>query len=66
MALFDFDLIYLAVQEFKQMRSWSNLRLERSRLVDFCLTKNDWYTLYVRKLRCKLIILQPSVSKKTS
>lgn len=47
MALFDFDRIYLAIQEFKQQRSWSNLRLERSRLMDFCLTKNDWYTLYI-------------------
>lgn len=41
MALFDFDRIYLAVQAFKQQRSWSNLRLERSRLLDFCLTRND-------------------------
>jgi len=47
MALFDFDRIYLAMQEFKQLKSWSNLRLERSRLMDFCLTQNDWYTLYV-------------------
>jgi hypothetical protein len=47
MSLFDFDRIYLAVQEFKQLRSWSNLRLERSRLVDFCLTRDDWYTLYI-------------------
>lgn len=47
MALFDFDRIYLAVQEFKQLRSWSNLRLERSRLIDFCLTRDDWYTLYI-------------------
>ncbi|MFZ2168106.1 MAG: hypothetical protein WAW61_00555, partial [Methylococcaceae bacterium] len=47
MALFDFDRIYLSVQEFKQLRSWSNLRLERSRLVDFCLKHNDWYTLYI-------------------
>ena len=47
MALFDFDRIYLAVQEFKQLRSWSNLRLEQSRLVDFCLTQNEWYTLYI-------------------
>lgn len=47
MALFDFDRIYLAVQEFKQLRSWSNLRLTRTRLVDFCLTRNDWYTLYI-------------------
>ena len=47
MSLFDFDRIYLAVQEFKQLRSWSNLRLERSRLLDFCLKHNDWYTLYI-------------------
>jgi hypothetical protein len=47
MALFDFDRIYLAIQEFKQQRSWSNLRLECSRLMDFCLAKNDWYTLYI-------------------
>jgi len=47
MALFDFDRIYLAVQEFKQLRSWSNLRLERARLMDFCLTRDDWYTLYI-------------------
>jgi Type III restriction enzyme, res subunit len=47
MALFDFDRIYLAVQEFKQLRSWSNLRLEGSRLMDFCLKRDDWYTLYI-------------------
>jgi len=47
MALFDFDRIYLAIQEFKQQRSWSNLRLERTRLMDFCLMRNDWYTLYI-------------------
>ena len=47
MALFDFDRIYLSVQEFKQLRSWSNLRLERSRLLNFCLTLDDWYTLYI-------------------
>lgn len=47
MALFDFDRIYLAVQEFKLLRSWSNLRLDLSRLMDFCLTRNDWYTLYI-------------------
>ena len=47
MALFDFDRIYLAVQEFKQQRSWSNLRLEHTRLMDFCLMHNDWYTLYI-------------------
>lgn len=47
MALFDFDRIYLDVQEFKQLRSWSNLRLDRARLVEFCLTRDDWYTLYI-------------------
>ena len=47
MALFDFDRIYLAVQEFKQLRSWSNLRLEPSRLMEFCLTRDDWYTLCI-------------------
>lgn len=49
MALFDFDRIYLAVQEFKLLKSWSNLRLDQSRLVDFCLKTNDWYTLYIPK-----------------
>jgi hypothetical protein len=47
MALFDFDRIYLAVQAVKLLRSWSNLRLQRQRLVDFCLQRNDWYTLYI-------------------
>jgi len=47
MALFDFDRIYLAVQEFKQLRSWSNLRLNCAKLIDFCVTQDDWYTLYV-------------------
>ena len=47
MALFDFDRIYLAVQEFKLRNHWNNLRLERSRLMDFCLTPNEWYTLYI-------------------
>jgi hypothetical protein len=47
MALFDFDRIYLAVQEFKQVKSWSNLRLTQSRLVDFCQSLDDWYTLYI-------------------
>jgi hypothetical protein len=47
MALFDFDRLYLAVQEYKLLRSWSNLRLERARLEAFCLTQNDWYTLYI-------------------
>lgn len=47
MALFDFNRIYLAVQEFKQLRAWSNLRLDTARLMDFCLSSDDWYTLYI-------------------
>jgi hypothetical protein len=47
MALFDFDRIYLALQEYKQLRSWSNLRLTRARLKEFCLNCDDWYTLYI-------------------
>ena len=49
MAMFDFDRIYLAVQEFKLQRSWSNLRLDKQRLIDFCTQKNDWYTLFIPK-----------------
>ncbi len=49
LALFDFDRIYLAVQTFKLLRSWSNLRLDRARLVAFCESENDWYTLYIPK-----------------
>ena len=49
MAMFDWDRIYLSVQEFKQLRSWSNLRLDRSRLIDFCLNQNGWYTLFIPK-----------------
>lgn len=47
MVLFDFDRIYLALQEYKQLRSWSNLRLTQPRLKEFCLNYDDWYTLYI-------------------
>ncbi|MFJ3357648.1 DEAD/DEAH box helicase family protein [Serratia liquefaciens] len=48
-ALFDFDRIYLALQAFKQQRNWSNLRLDKQRLIDFCLGEHSWYTLYMPK-----------------
>lgn len=54
MALFDFDRIYLAVQEYKLLKSWSNLRLNRERLVDFCLNHNDWYTLFIPKAELEI------------
>jgi len=46
-ATFNWDRIYLALQEYKIQRSWSNLRLERQRLIDFCSGAQDWYTLFI-------------------
>ncbi len=46
-ALFDFDRIYLTLQNFKHQRSWSNLRLDKQRLIDFYMGSQDWYTLYM-------------------
>lgn len=46
-SLFDFDRIYLALQSYKQQRSWSNLRLDKQRLIDFCLGDQSWYTLHM-------------------
>ena len=46
-SLFDWDRIYLALQEYKIQRSWSNLRLDRQKLVDFCAGSTDWYTLFI-------------------
>lgn len=47
MAFFDFDRIYLALQDYKLQRSWSNLRLDRQRLINFCRGSDEWYTLFV-------------------
>lgn len=48
---FDFDRLYLAIQAYKLQRGWSNLRLNKQRLIDFCLGKaniaNNWYTLSI-------------------
>lgn len=54
MALFDFDRIYLAVQEYKLLKRWSNLRLDRAKLMDFCLSRNDWYTLFLPKAELQI------------
>ncbi|CRM63851.1 DEAD/DEAH box helicase family protein [Pseudomonas sp. 52 E 6] len=45
--LFDWDRIYLALQDYKLQRSWSNLRLDRQKLIDFCVGSSDWYTLFI-------------------
>src|SRR5690606_9584340 len=44
---FNWDRIYLALQDYKLQRSWSNLRLERQKLIDFCAGTQDWYTLFI-------------------
>lgn len=46
-SLFDWDRIYLALQSHKIQRSWSNLRLDRQRLIEFCNGDSNWYTLFV-------------------
>ena len=46
-AAFDWDRVYLALQDFKLQRSWSNLRLELQKLKDFCADAQDWYTLFI-------------------
>jgi Type III restriction enzyme, res subunit len=47
MAMFDWDRLFLAVQQYKLQKSWSNLRLEQQRLRQFCETRDDWYTLFM-------------------
>mgnify|MGYP000368541767 CR=1 FL=1 len=59
-AAFDFERIYLAIQDFKLQRGWSNLRLDKAKLTEFCLGKtsatNSWYTLLIpeQELEIKL------------
>ena len=44
---FNWDRVYLALQDYKLQRSWSNLRLEQQKLIDFCAGAQDWYTLFI-------------------
>ena len=44
---FDWDRVFLAVQEHKLLSSWSNLRVDQEQLRTFCLGDASWYTLYV-------------------
>ncbi len=53
-ALFDLDRIYLALQNYKLQRSWSNLRLDRQRLIDFCNKPADWYTLFIPEAELRI------------
>jgi hypothetical protein len=51
---FDFDRIYLELQNYKIQRSWSNLRLDKEKLMEFCSGAQDWYTLYIPGSELKL------------
>ena len=54
MTMFNWDQVFLAVQEYKLLKSWSNLRLDRARLIDFCSKHDDWYTLYAPRAELSL------------
>lgn len=44
---FNWDRIYLALQNYKLQSSLSNLRLDKQKLIDFCAGAQDWYTLFI-------------------
>ncbi|MBW0365866.1 DEAD/DEAH box helicase family protein [Ensifer adhaerens] len=46
-ACFDWDEIFDALQTYKLLKSWSNLRVDKDALVKFCLADNSWYTLFI-------------------
>lgn len=46
-ALFDWDKLYLDLQQYKMERTWSNLRVSRDGLRKFVESRDDWYLLYV-------------------
>lgn len=46
-ACFDWDAVFTAVQEYKLLQSWSNLKVDRERLRQFCLSDDGWYTLLI-------------------
>ena len=52
---FDWDRIYLSLQEYKLHRSWSNLRLNQDKLIEFCMREQDWYTLYIPATELQVI-----------
>ncbi|MCA3435449.1 DEAD/DEAH box helicase family protein [Aquidulcibacter sp.] len=53
-ACFDWDTVFNAVQEYKLLKSWSNLKVDRNRLAEFCLGNDGWYTLFVPQEELKV------------
>jgi hypothetical protein len=47
MAMFDWDRLFLSLQQYKLQKSWSNLRVDKARLRQFCESRDDWYTLFM-------------------
>ena len=43
---FDWDAIYLTLQQYKMERTWSNLRVSKTGLQKFVEENHNWYRLY--------------------
>ncbi len=46
-ACFDWDELSNALQTYKLLKSWSNLRVDKDALIKFCQANDSWYTLFV-------------------
>ncbi|TYG34555.1 type III restriction endonuclease subunit R [Lonepinella koalarum] len=46
-AYFDWDKLYLDLQQYKLERTWSNLQVSKQRLREFVESNQDWYKLYI-------------------
>ncbi len=53
-ACFDWDAVFTAVQEYKLLKSWNNLKVDRDRLCQFCLGDDSWYTLLIPQAELKV------------
>ena len=47
LAFIDWDAVYLHMLDFKNQRTWYNLRIDKIRIRDFCQGNDGWYTLYI-------------------
>ena len=51
---FDWDKIYLAVQQHKNRQSWFNLQTDKAKLRNFVETAGGWYSLLIPQSEMKL------------
>lgn len=49
LAFINYDRIYLHLLDLKTQKTWFNMRIDKTRLIEFCndTENNDWYTLYI-------------------